>query len=56
MNVLCMFPDDYDRNPLEGLITSNHITIGFIRITDGYYDWITSYLLDPYSEGVNFNY
>ena len=21
-----MFPDDYDRNPLEGLITSNHIT------------------------------
>ena len=27
MNVLCiMFPDDCDRNLLEGLITSNHIT------------------------------
>jgi len=26
INVLGMFPDDCDRNPLEGLIIMNHIT------------------------------
>ena len=33
MNVLCMFPDDYDRNPLEGLITINHVATDPLNVS-----------------------